>query len=1352
MSTVKYHSEWLSLIDISGPFLNIATLERVFPQGVYALESARAQELRAAYDEWDAEAAHDPRFHRAWVRYVLETLLEWNDTCLADGQAIPEPFKYTAIEHGGETIRPDYMLHQPGQSNNARALVCVYPFGLPLEKPMPHALWSASPAARTFALLRATGVRIGIVTNGEQWMLINAPTTGLAGYVSWYAEIWQEERDTLRAFFSLLGVSRFFGVADEDTLEAMLDESANDAQEVTDQLGLQVRHAVEILVRSLDRADQDSGGTLLAGVREAELYQAALTVMMRLVFLLSAEERGLFLLGDPLYDQSYAASTLRAQLHETADRTGEDVLERRADAWSRLLATFRLVYYGAAHEDLRLPAYGGSLFDPDRFPFLEGHVDGLDDTPPNVDNRTVLHLLDALQVLQSKGEARRLSFRALDIEQIGHVYEGLLDHEARRAEEVMLGFTGGIEPEIPLSALLIQTDADLHKFLKEATGRSSLNTIKNALSKPFDPDRARRLRTICRDEALFDAVLPFLNLLRDDEFGYPVVVLPGSVFVTAGSERRATGTHYTPRSLTEPIVQHTLEPLVYRGMAEGLPAEQWALKSPREILAFKVCDMAMGSGAFLVQVCRYLAARLIEAWEQRIEVENTPIPRLTIEGDTPTGALTDILIPDDPNERTTLALRLIADRCLYGVDKNPLAVEMAKLSLWLTTLAKGRPFTFLDHALKCGDSLLGVSLNQLRLWNLDPDADDVPLFRIRLRERADEIVTLRLQLESFPVNTVEDQQRKESLHHEAETRMNDLRAAADHLVLSYLIDGLNDKQREALRLRLLDALIHGHDLTPEDYDALLPIFHRYNPFHWELEFPEVFPNERGGFDAFVGNPPFQGGQHLTGQLGIPYRNYLVDFIANGQKGSADLCAYFFLRAHGNLRTGGTFGLIATNTIAQGDTRDVGLIQLEKTGATLYRAYNDLVWPGVAAVVVDVVHIRKGDYLNICYLDNEAVEFITPLLDDIALQGQYLPKKLQANADKSFKGVVILGMGFVMEPEEAQMLIQKDPHNADVLFPYVNGEDLNDTPDQSATRWAINFFDWKVEQAIEYPDCYAIVREKVYPERMKQNREIRKRYWWRYGETAPALHRAIASLSQTLVVTQTSKFHGFVFKNQNIVFDQKLVIFPFSQFAPFAVLQSTVHVKWLYRHGSTLETRPVYTPSDCFETFPFPPTEALALLEGIGEIYHETRRQIMLNRQEGLTATYNRFHNPDERSSDIQALCDLHRQMDEAVAAAYGWDDLPLEHAFHDTAQGMRYTISEAARREILKRLLALNFERYEEEQRLGLGVPGKKGKRKTKASDTLQPEGDGGEADPNAPPPEQLTFFDDDTPKQKRLL
>ena len=203
------------------------------------------------------------------------------------------------------------------------------------------------------------------------------------GFASWYATLWLEEPLTLRAFRSLLGVQRFFSVADDETLEAMLAESASNQQEVTDQLGYQVREAVEVLIQSLDRTDQDQGRELLAGIPETDLYEAALTVMMRLVFLFSAEERGLLLLGDPLYDEHYAVSTLVAKLQEAADQHGEEVLERRHDAWVRLLSTFRAVYGGVQHERLKLLPYGGKLFNPDRFPFLEGRKQGTTwkDTP-----------------------------------------------------------------------------------------------------------------------------------------------------------------------------------------------------------------------------------------------------------------------------------------------------------------------------------------------------------------------------------------------------------------------------------------------------------------------------------------------------------------------------------------------------------------------------------------------------------------------------------------------------------------------------------------------------------------------------------------------------------------------------------------------------------------------------------------------------------------------------------------------------------------------------------------------------------------------------------------------------------
>jgi len=518
-------------------------------------------------------------------------------------------------------------------------------------------------------------------------------------------------------------------VDEKDTLGAMLAESASNQQEVTIRLGYQVREAVEEIIRALDRIDLDERRQLLAGVTEPELYRAALTVMMRLVFLFSAEERGLLLLGDPLFDEHYAVSTLVAKLQEVADQHGEEVLERRHDAWVRLLSTFRAVYGGVQHERMKLLPYAGNLFDPDEFPFLEGRKPGTTwrttpATPLLIDNRTVLHLLRSLQYLELHGEARRLSFRALDIEQIGTVYEGLLDHTAKRATELVVSLAAakGDEPEVALSELerlKVKGEADLLKFLKEQTGRGE-NALTKALATQREGIEAKKLRAACgNDDALFNRLRPFSGLVRNDTFDRPVVIRKGSVYVTAGTDRRSSGTHYTPRSLTEPIVQYTLEPLVYVGPAEGKPKEEWRLRSARELLDLKICDMACGSGAFLVQVCRYLAERLLEAWEDA-EKRHPGVPGITPEGAASTGAANEQLIPKETDERLAYARRIVAQRCLYGVDKIPLAAEMAKLSLWLLTLAKDKPFTFLDHAIRCGDSLVGVSSEtQLKTFSLD---------------------------------------------------------------------------------------------------------------------------------------------------------------------------------------------------------------------------------------------------------------------------------------------------------------------------------------------------------------------------------------------------------------------------------------------------------------------------------------------------------------------------------------------------------------------------------------------------------------------------------------------------------
>ena len=398
-------------------------------------------------------------------------------------------------------------------------------------------------------------------------------------------------------------------------------------------------------------------------------------------------------------------------------------------------------------------------------------------------------------------------------------------------------------------------------------------------------------------------------------------------------------------------------------------------------------------------------------------------------------------------------------------------------------------------------------------------------------------------------------------------------------------------------------------------------------------------------------------------------------------------------------------MIATNTIAQGDTRDVGIDAITKEGGAIFNARSSMTWPGVAAVVVSIVHIYKGIFVGNKYLDEKVVSVISAFLDNSGTFGK--PYPLINNAGKSYQGSIVLGLGFVLTSKEAQDLININQKNKDVLFPYLVGEDLNNRYDQSASRWVINFFDWPLEKAEEYPDCLEIIRKKVKPERTRllpngkfALRNPLPQKWWIYAEKRPALYGTISSLEKVLVVTLVSRTVGFSFVPTGWVYAHRLAVFPLQEYGYFGILQSSFHYFWAWKYSSTMKSDLNYSPSDCFETFPLP--VEINGLNVISETYYETRRQIMLIRQEGLTPTYNRFNNPKEQSSDIVQLRGLHTQMDYAVAAAYDWSDLNLEHGFHETAQGIRFTISEEARRDVLARLLRLNNERFDDEVRQGL--------------------------------------------------
>jgi len=1199
------HAEWLSLVETRGPFLTVPTLKRALPDGLDGAPAA-VRDLRLAREEWRADRALTHR----WIRWVLTELLELGDTVAEATEADPA---HRVAEHG-VTVRPTFVVRDRAREGlPAVLLVHVVAAGTALERPIPGEAWAASPVDRAAELARASGVALALVTDGSRWTLVWARPGETTGTCTWRDELWLEEPLTLRAFSTLLGARRFFALPIEEGVAALLQESAERQQEVADQLGGQVRRAVELLIATLDREDRDRHGMLLENLEGAEVYRGAVTVMMRLVFLFVAEERRLLPIDDPRYAETLAASTLRAQLQERADRDSEDPLERSTAAWHRLLALFRAVHAGIEHDALRLPAYGGGLFDPNRYPFLEGREAGSDwqavaARPLPVDDRTMLHLLDALLTLEQGGARVLLSYRALDVEQIGHVYESLLDHTGVRLTEAALALGGKEEPELALSEIesWAQSPEDgLTESLAKATGRSE-RAIARALETELSEERAARLRAACgNDDGLLARVAPYHALLREDLRGDPLVLVAGSLFVTQALDRRASGTYYTPRQLAEEVVRHALDPVAFwPGPAQEHDPARWQLRPADELLELKVADIAMGSGAFLVAACRYLAARVLEAWQAL-----DPEEQWTVFGRRRSQAPAEPSVPADPPEREQLAHRVVAERCLYGVDKNPMAVEMAKLSLWLITLAKDRPFSFVDHALRAGDSLLGVTeLAQLRAVHLDPRWPRQASLDLGIEEieaAVDRALGLREDLEAFVVNDPPDATRKRELLARADGATRDGRLLGDLIVgaaiagqedadplwgdsvatdLRLVLDGdAPQEKRETARqtlARRAEGWLVEHRRGVGEAQAV--DFSDRNPFHWALEYPEV--QAQGGFDAIVGNPPFQGGKKISGALGGQYREYLVSWLASGKRGHADLVAYFYLRAQALLRATGDFGLIATNTIAQGDTRETGLDQLVERGLTIYRAIASEVWPGGASLETATVWARRGSWDGCRYLDASEVPAITPALTSRGrVDGG--AHRLHGREKRSFIGSFVNGMGFLLTAQQAQTMLAANSANAEVVRKYLVGEDLNHRPDGSPSRWVIDFFDWTEDRARVFIGPFDHVERQVKPVRDKVNRRAHRRYWWQFGDTRRMLYRTIAPLDRCIAITLVSKVVQPMFVPTDIVYAHALGVFAYDDDAHFGLLSSGFHWWWAVTRASTLETRVRYTPTDCFETFP-----------------------------------------------------------------------------------------------------------------------------------------------------------------------
>jgi hypothetical protein len=643
---IKEHQEWLGFLQPVGLVVSPTALKNA--QARIARNVTREQEILVRHTH---EAIDENRNVKRRLNHFAEFAREfwgWEETDLAT----PPDAISTALQEYGEILRPDFVVPGVRGESDWQILIQDLPASINMDQGGQNAderSWQASPQARFERLLRDTSIPIGILVNPHAIRFVYAPRGETAGQITFPIQAMCETagRPMVAALHLLLDAQRLFALPKEQRLPAILQASRKYQNEVSIQLAGQVLRALNELCRGFNDANRATSGELLAQtLNEApeDVYGGLLTTLMRLVFLLYAEDRNL-MASDETYQRCYALIGLHEKLREDA-AAYPDTMDQRFGAWAQLLTLSRLVHDGGGHGNWRLPARRGRLFDPDAYPFLEGRAHrskrspNENITPPKISDGVLYRVLEDLLYL----DGERISYRALDVEQIGSVYEAMMGFEVRRAEGPSIGF----KPDhvvINVDMVLAQAPGDRKKWLKENLGWEPTEKAAQALKEADST------------EAILSALNSRISPLYTDHERGILNVATGDIYLQPTDERRRSGSHYTPRSLTEPIVRTTLDPVLQQ-LGEN--------PTPEQILSLKVCDPAMGSGAFLVEACRYLGDALVKAWAAH---------RTT---------------PDIPADQDPLlhARRIVAQRCLYGVDKNPFAVDLAKLSLWLVVCFK----------------------------------------------------------------------------------------------------------------------------------------------------------------------------------------------------------------------------------------------------------------------------------------------------------------------------------------------------------------------------------------------------------------------------------------------------------------------------------------------------------------------------------------------------------------------------------------------------------------------------------------------------------------------------------------
>lgn len=1025
--------------------------------------------------------------------------------------------------------------------------------------------------------------------------------------------------------YRLLHASRLPASRDDAAqswIERYHQDSLDAGSRIREGLSKAVEQAITGLANGfLQHRDNEALRQEIAGSRLSaeDFYKHLLRLIYRLLFLMVIEERGLVFPSDAnprhrnLYEQFYSLMRLRrmSEKRHLADR-------RHTDLWPALFGSFRLFEAGGPGSKIGLAPLAGDLFNAQAIGPLASCTLG---------NDVLLTALRALNLYAHPDNGRliRVNYGALNVEEFGSVYEGLLEYEPT-----------------------------------------------------FIHDGPRT------------------------EFHF-----------RKGDERANTGSHYTPDELVQPLIKHSLDHLI---------AERLKAKDPEAaLLDLRVADVACGSGHILLAAARRIGHEL--AIVRTGEDQPSPLAMRT-------------------------AVRDVIRHCMYGVDLNPLAVELCKVALWLEAHVPGEPLSFLDHHIKCGNAIVGYVRREdieqrgvpdeafalkpgdnkevaaaLRKRNKDERAGQKALqFDPEVERQLDEALKGWRGLDDLPEHTPDQVEVKrrcfESLSQSAEALWMEQLAAipiAQFYIPKVMNEpGMHVTEQEFRHYWKGQSKPQG-TATAEAWTVAV----RKRFFHWFLAFPEVIA--AGGFDCLLGNPPYLGRGGIRSSYGDAFCQYVQWQFAPA--GVSDLVVYFVQRLQRLLKPGGFAAFITTNSVKDGEVRRDGLDVVVSRGATIVFALRSTPWPGRANVFVSLLALRQGTWSGKCLLDGQHAASINTLLEEGAAEGE--PQPIKANAGQLHQGSIVLGDGFFLTRGEADELLAVEPQSAACVKPILNGQELNSSPTQQPERLVIDLGESSLAEAGKHPMILRRLEEHVLPVRAKGGNPGA---WWQYWRPRRELYGSIELLNTCFVAARTTKHLNFSASPTKRVFSDALYVFATERWDLYSVVQCTLHDLWARKYSGALETRLRYSPSDCFETFPLPGDlwqTPLPVLETIGERYHEHRRYLMHDLRLGLTDIYNLFHarelSPElvvkvsKTSADVARagyerlleLRRLHVALDVAVRDAYGWNDLDLGHDFVEVEtlpenDRIRYTISPTARKEVLKRLLALNYERakLEAEERI----------------------------------------------------